>query len=437
MLSHIKNSKLLSEYGMIFVLLLLGLFFTFATIKPQSASGHPAGLQLAEQIISNNTNHAILIVSTSTEDQSLKKGFQNTLTANSCQLQIIESQEPSVTKKALLSLVAKVPSNTTIVCSQKTGNWTFYKSIPHFKSSEILIPRQESRSSFLQPSNLKTLPDKTAKTAIIAIGMTMIIITAGIDLSVGSLVALSTVVATLLLQNIFNNSSNPLLISLSFLGGILTCGFLGLISGILTTYLKIPAFIATLAMMLIAKGWALNLADNQTIKVGLPDIGWLGQNPHPIILLIILYTLAYILMHKTVLGRQIYAIGGNPEAARLSGVPVHRVLITVYVISGVMAGIAGVVMASELNSGSGEFGETWELNVIAAVVVGGTSLMGGQGKIIGTLIGCVIIEVINNGMNLMAIGSNTQKVVLGLVILMAITLDKIKKGELVLFSRSI
>jgi ribose transport system permease protein len=180
-------------------------------------------------------------------------------------------------------------------------------------------------------------------------------------------------------------------------------------------------------MMLIARGLALNLTDNRTIKVGLPDISWLGQTPNPIILMLILYAIAYFVMHKTVFGRQIYAIGGNEEAARLSGVPVKRVLISVYTISGIVAGIAGIVMASELNSGSGEFGQTWELNVIAAVVVGGTSLMGGQGKIIGTLIGCAIIEVINNGMNLMAISSNTQQIVLGCVILAAIIIDKIKK----------
>jgi len=161
--------------------------------------------------------------------------------------------------------------------------------------------------------------------------------------------------------------------------------------------------------------------------VGLPDISWLGQMPNPIILMLLLYGIAYFVMHKTIFGRQIYAIGGNEEAARLSGVPVKRVLISVYTISGIVAGIAGIVMASELNSGSGEFGQTWELNVIAAVVVGGTSLMGGQGKIIGTLIGCAIIEVINNGMNLMAISSNTQQIVLGCVILAAIIVDKIKK----------
>jgi len=432
MIQFIKSSKLMSDYGMIFVLLLLGVFFSVATIKPQATSGSTAGEQLAQRVISKGLTEVLLVISESGEDLQLQEGFVETLQATACKVEVVRTHEPFVAKKAIMALSANMKKNTTIVCSQKTGNWTFFQGIPHFSTSEVMVPVQESASSFLRASNLKTLPDKTAKTAIIAIGMTMVIITAGIDLSVGSLVALSTVVATLLLQNIFNNSSNPMLIGLSFLGGVLMCGLLGMVSGFLSTILKIPAFIATLAMMLIARGWALNLADNQTIKVGLPDIGWLGQNPNPIILMLVLYVLAYLIMHKTVLGRQIYAIGGNPEAARLSGVPVYKTLMIVYMISGLMAGIAGIVMASELNSGSGEFGEMWELNVIAAVVVGGTSLMGGQGKILGTLIGCVIIEVINNGMNLMAIGSNTQKIVLGLVILMAIVIDKVKKGELVL-----
>lgn len=428
------KTKYLSDYGMLLVLLLLGAFFTLATIKEQSASGSPAGQQLAERVSDEKLKQVILVVSQSSDDQAFQNAFLQQLKGHPCDVQVIATNEPPKAKQALLGLIDKVKANTVLVCTQKTGNWTFYNAIPHFKKSGVYIPVQQSQSSFLRGSNLKTLPDKTAKTAIIAIGMTMVIITAGIDLSVGSLVALSTVVATLMLQKVFGNSQNPVWIGVSFLSAIAVCGILGLISGVLSTFFRIPAFIATLAMMLIARGWALNLADNQTIKVGLPDIGWLGQNPSPIILMVLLYTLAYIIMHKTVLGRQIYAIGGNPEAARLSGVPVYKILITVYAISGLMAGVAGVVMASELNSGSGEFGQTWELNVIAAVVVGGTSLMGGQGKIIGTLIGCVIIEVINNGMNLMAIGSNTQKIVLGVVILLAILADKLKKGELKLFS---
>ena len=422
-----KLSSLFSDYGMVLVLALLFAIFSLTTLKEQTAEGYGAGQQLAEKALSSGVAELVLVVGTSSDDQLVKEGLEESLKGRGVEVHIIETSEPPQAKKALMELAATIPANTLIACSKKTGNWTFYNSVDHFKDSEVLIPKSETVSTFLKASNLKTLPDKTAKTAIIAIGMTMIIITAGIDLSVGSLVALATVVSTMTLQIVFGNSSSPVMIGLSFLAGISAAGFCGFINGTLSTFFRIPPFIVTLAMMLIARGVALNLTGNRTIKVGLPDISWLGQMPNPIILMLLLYGIAYFVMHKTIFGRQIYAIGGNEEAARLSGVPVKRVLISVYTISGIVAGIAGIVMASELNSGSGEFGQTWELNVIAAVVVGGTSLMGGQGKIIGTLIGCAIIEVINNGMNLMAISSNTQQIVLGCVILAAIIVDKIKK----------
>ena len=422
-----KLSSLFSDYGMVLVLALLFVVFSLTTLKEQTAEGYGAGQQLAEKALNSGATELVLVVGTSSEDRLVKEGLEESLQGKGIRVHHIAIIEPPKAKKALQELASTVPVNTLIACSKKTGNWTFYNRVDHFKDSEVLIPKNETVSSFLKASNLKTLPDKTAKTAIIAIGMTMIIITAGIDLSVGSLVALATVVSTMTLQIVFGNSSSPVLIGLSFLAGISAAGFCGFINGTLSTFFRIPPFIVTLAMMLIARGLALNLTGNRTIKVGLPDISWLGQMPNPIILMILLYGLAYFVMHKTIFGRQIYAIGGNAEAARLSGVPVKRLLISVYTISGIVAGIAGIVMASELNSGSGEFGQTWELNVIAAVVVGGTSLMGGQGKIIGTLIGCTIIEVINNGMNLMAISSNTQQIVLGCVILAAIIVDKIKK----------
>jgi ribose transport system permease protein len=422
-----KLSSFLTDYGMLLVLALLFVIFSLSTFKEQTAEGYGAGTQLAEKTLASGAKEVVLIVGTSPDDAQVQQGFEEALRDKGVEIHIIAKAEPPKAKSGLKDLAVKVSQDCLIACSKKTGNWTFFNSVDKFKNSQILTPKNERVSSFLKTSNLKTLPDKTAKTAIIAIGMTMIIITAGIDLSVGSLVALATVVATLTLQNGFNNSSSPFMIAVSFVAGISAAGFCGFLSGAMTTAFKIPSFIVTLAMMLIARGLALNLTGNRTIKVGLPDISWLGQAPNPIILMVALYAIAYFVMHKTVLGRQIYAIGGNEEAARLSGVPVKRVLMIVYTISGVMAGIAGVVMASELNSGSGEFGQTWELNVIAAVVVGGTSLMGGQGKIIGTLIGCAIIEVINNGMNLMAISSNTQQIVLGCVILAAIVIDKIKK----------
>lgn len=423
-----KISSLLSDYGMILVLLILCAVFALTTFSEQPAEGSGAGQNMAFKV--KNQQEVILVVTESNSDTQLRESFEENLKGSGIKLNIVAAKSPIEAKQALIELQDKVPANTLLICSRQTGNWTFYKSIKHYELSEQLIPQIETKSSFLSSGNLKSLPGKTAKTAIIAIGMTMVIITAGIDLSVGSLVALASVVSTLLLRGAEGTMVN---ITLAFAAGIGLCGLIGMLSGVLTTAFKIPAFIVTLAVMLIARGWAQNLSANQTIKVGVPDIGWLGLGNggiYTIMLMVILYAIAYIVMHKTVLGRQIYAIGGNQEAARLSGVPVNKVLITVYTIAGLMAGIAGIVLTSELNSGSGEYGETWELSVIAAVVVGGTSLMGGQGKILGTLIGCAIIEVINNGMNLMGISSNTQKIVLGLVILLAIIIDKMKKGEI-------
>lgn len=430
-----KISALLSDYGMVLVLLLLCVVFTFTTFKEQPAEGYGAGQNLASKV--TGLEEVVLVVTKTNADTLLKDGFLKSLEGSRTKVHVVAADTPFEAKKALIDLKSTTTANSLLVCSKQTGNWSFYDSIDHFSTSKQLIPQIEKRSSFLSSGNLSSLPGKTSKTAIIAIGMTLVIITAGIDLSVGSLVALASVISTMLLRDTFGGNGSVLYISLAFAAGIGLCGLIGMLSGIMTTAFKIPAFIVTLAVMLIARGWAQNLSANQTIKVGVPDISWLGMSNggiYTIILMLALYIFAYVLMHKTVLGRQIYAIGGNQEAARLSGVPVNKVLIIVYTIAGLMAGIAGIVLTSELNSGSGEFGETWELSVIAAVVVGGTSLMGGQGKIIGTLIGCAIIEVINNGMNLMGIGSNTQKIVLGIVILLAIIIDKLKKGEINWFS---
>jgi ribose transport system permease protein len=270
--------------------------------------------------------------------------------------------------------------------------------------------------------------------AVIAIGMTMVIITAGIDLSVGSLIALSAVVATLLIRDVAGaEAAGRIGMVLCCLAGISLCAAMGMFSGLMVTLFSIPPFIVTLGMMLVASGLAYILAEGQSIYQVPENFVWLGRGttlpgvPNSVVIMFALYVVAHVMMSRMTLGRYIYAVGGNREAARLSGVPVRRVLLFVYTINGALAGLGGIVTASQLKSGSPTYGLMYELYVIAAVVVGGTSLAGGQGKVFGTLIGAFIIAVIQNGMNLTGVESYTQKVVLGLVILGAVLFDTLKR----------
>jgi ribose transport system permease protein len=268
--------------------------------------------------------------------------------------------------------------------------------------------------------------------AIIAIGMTMVIITAGIDLSVGSLIAFSGVITALTIQSLGGSAPTSGDLWLGAMVGILVCGLAGLFTGGLVTLFRIPAFIATLGIMFIAKGLAFIFSDSAPVPVGNEAFGWLGRGrdffglPNSVILMLILFTVAHVMMTRTSIGRYIYAVGGNPEAARLSGVPVKWVLLFVYTLTGLLAGLGGVMEASLHTTGDPKSGDLVELKVIAAVVIGGTSLAGGQGRITGTLIGAFIIAVINNGMNLTGVESHMQKVIYGTVILVAVLIDRLK-----------
>jgi ribose transport system permease protein len=264
----------------------------------------------------------------------------------------------------------------------------------------------------------------------------MVIITGGIDLSVGSLMALSAVTATLLIRDAAGaESASAAGIVLCCLAAIAVCGFVGLLTGFLVTAFALPPFIATLGMMLVASGLAFILAQGQSIYEVPDSFVWLGRSadvgrvPNAVMLMALIYCVAHFVMTRMTLGRYIYAVGGNVRAAWLSGVPVRRVLLVVYVISAGLAGLGGIILASQLKSGTPTYGQMYELYVIAAVVVGGTSLSGGEGGILGTLIGAFLIAVIQNGMNLTGVESYTQKVVLGSVILGAVLLDHLRKRQ--------
>ncbi len=303
---------------------------------------------------------------------------------------------------------------------------------PHLKNVQVASPESYRWSTFFTKKNLLDVANHIAVIAIIAIGMTMVIITAGIDLSVGSLIAFSAVVCAWCLRSFGGTDAGIFQMLCAGLAAILGCTLLGLTSGLMVTVFRIPAFIATLAFMMIASGLAFLISDTDPIPVEAAGFDLLGGGagflgiPNPVVLMVLLYVAAHILMTRTSLGRYIYAVGGNPEAARLSGVPVMGVLIFVYAVCGALAGVGGVIQASLFNSGDPKFGIGEELQVIAAVVVGGTSLAGGQGRIFGTLVGALIIGVIYSGMNQTYVTEHMQKVVYGVVILIAVLVDQLK-----------
>ncbi|MDH3584246.1 MAG: ABC transporter permease, partial [Phycisphaerae bacterium] len=326
-----------------------------------------------------------------------------------------------------------------IACTRATAVWTFLEpenlktQFPALADCQVVSPTIYRWPDFLKANNLLNVANQIAVIAIIAIGMTMVIITAGIDLSVGSLIALAAVVAALFIRDVGGgDDAGTGAVVLGCAVAIGVCAAVGLGSGAMVTVFGIPPFIVTLAVLLIAQGLAFRLSGGESVG-DLPEgFDALGRGktfgvPNAVLLMLALYVVAHVVMTRTTMGRYIYAVGGNPEAARLSGVPVRRVLLGVYMICGALAGLAGVIMASQFESGDPKFGQMYELQVIAAVVVGGTSLLGGEGKILATLIGALVIGVINNGMNLTEVGDFNQKIVLGAVILGAVLLDQLKK----------
>ena len=279
---------------------------------------------------------------------------------------------------------------------------------------------------FFTFSNLINIARQVSLNAIIAVGMTLVILTGGIDLSVGSIVALSGTVAASLMVN----GHNPWI---GILAGLVIGIVIGLINGLTITRFKVPPIITTLAMMTAARGIALVYTNGYPIS-NLPDSfvflgrGYLGPIPVPAIIMIVVYILGYILLTQMKVGRYIYGLGGNEEAVHLSGINVNRTKILVYVLCGLASAISGLILASRLNSGQPLAGTGFEMDAIAAVVLGGASISGGEGTIVGTLIGALIINVLNNGLNLMNVNPYSQMIVKGLVLAAAVAI-RTRKGK--------
>ena len=280
---------------------------------------------------------------------------------------------------------------------------------------------------FLTVSNLLNIAEQTSINAIVAVGMTFVILSAGIDLSVGSIVALSGVVLGTALQA-------GLPIPAALLLGLLVGLACGLANGALISWGGLPPFIVTLGTMSIARGAALLFTEGRPVSgfdtsFRVLATGRVGFIPAPVIAMVVVYAIAHFVLARTTFGRYVYAIGGNEEATRLSGVAIRFHKTMIYGVSGLMSAAAAVILTARLNSAQPIAGMMYELDAIAATVIGGTSLMGGEGSLGGTLVGALIMGVLRNGLNLLGVSSFLQQIVIGGVIVVAVLLDTILKRK--------
>ena len=293
---------------------------------------------------------------------------------------------------------------------------------------------------FLSEINLFNVMRQVSITGLLALSMTFVILTAGIDLSVGSLLAFAGLVAAAVakggMANRFTVGEGGVgygwaAAALAAIAVGLICGY---VQGLAVTRLKVPPFVVTLGGMSAFRGAALLFGNGGPISGFEPSFTWWGQGkigpvPVPVIIFLAFAVLAHITLRYTRYGRQVYAVGGNPEAARLSGLNVNRILASVYVISGFFCGLASFVLAARLNSAEAVAGTGYELTVIASVVIGGTSLFGGSGTILGTVVGTILIGVLLNGLILMDVSSYIQQIIIGVIIVLAVAFDTFAKSR--------
>ncbi|MDX7999786.1 ribose ABC transporter permease [Xenorhabdus sp. Reich] len=279
--------------------------------------------------------------------------------------------------------------------------------------------------NFFTLNNLFNILQQTSVNAIMAVGMTLVILTSGIDLSVGSLLALTGTVAA----SMVSTDINALV---AVVGALALGAAIGACSGVIVAKGKVQAFIATLVMLLLLRGVTRVYTDGSPINTGFSDnadlFGWFGIGrplgiPTPVWIMLLVFISAWFMLHHTRLGRYIYALGGNESATRLSGISVDKIKIIVYSLCGLLAALASIIEVARLSSAQPMAGSGYELDAIAAVVLGGTSLAGGKGRIVGTLIGALILGFLNNGLNLLGISSNYQMIAKAVVILLAVFVD--------------
>lgn len=318
----------------------------------------------------------------------------------------------------------EVQDESTVIQEGKTRNklgFDFHKYGMTLVLVAMVVLMSFLSPTFLSARNIMNVVRQISIIAICGFGVTMVIITTGIDLSIGSVIALVSVIAAS-----FANDQYPVIVPIII--GLLVGGLAGMINGTLVAKGRLPAFIATLGMMIAARGFALIYSDGRPVT-GLSDTfkfigrGYLFKIPFPIYVLVAIAAISHIILKHTKFGKYVYAIGGNEQAARISGINVDKYRILIYSYAGLMTAIAGILLTSRISAGQPTAAVGYELDAIAASVIGGTSLMGGIGTIFGTVIGALIMGVLNNGLDLMHVSAYWQQVVKGAIIVGAVLLD--------------
>jgi ribose transport system permease protein len=435
-------SRLPPEYGLLLVLAVLCGTFSVLTsrLDPTGDTAEAAARLLATDIVQRSGPGAGVLIVAGTDPGSapFAERMREQLEREQATVLDVVQGDPRDVRRVLVRIAESGQRLDAVVTTPSVAGWQVLTELgqdfPSLAGARVVTPPSYRWPVFLQRQNLWNIANQIAVIAILAIGMTMVIITGGIDLSVGSLVALAAVTTALLIERLGAVEAPAAAMVLACLAGVLACGLVGLFNGVMVTLFRMPSFLVTLAMMQVASGLAGKLTGGESVSDLPPSFKWLGTGadlfgvPNAVLLMLLLYAVAHVLMTRTVLGRYLYAVGGNARAARLSGVPVRRVVIFAYVASGLLAGLGGVILTSQLKSGAPIYGRSYELYVIAAVVVGGTSLSGGRGKIFGTLLGALLIAVLWNGMNLTNVDPYSQMIVFGLVILGAVLFDQLRRG---------
>jgi ribose transport system permease protein len=426
--------RILATYSMVWVLLGLCVFFSMMTIRMQQPTPREALQQLWGDGAPTQWG-TVVVASGSNEDNFFASEFADRWKSRgvSNEWDRIWTGTPQEIRKRIQEDKSQ---SLELILAPDASKWVLFEGIDAKfpdKELKLTVVGGSRWPNFLKTQNLINIVNRIVEIAVLAVGMTLVILTGGIDLSVGSLIALSAVVTASIIRDYFGGiDATSLGISTAGLLGIALCGLCGLANGVFIVAFSIPPFIATLAMMMMASGGAFMISQGQSIDRVPTEFVWLGRGtwigiPVAVWLMLAIFAIAHWVMKYTTFGRSIYAIGGNEVAARLCGVRVPKILLITYTLSGMLAGLGGVIMASRLGSAEAKYGAMYELHVIAAVVVGGTSLRGGYGTIFGTLIGALIIAVIENGMNLMQIDSYAQKVVFGAIILGAVLIDRFRR----------